>query len=296
MVGQWKPLVTTEEFEQGLAILTSRQKHRARGGLKHKYFLRGLVYVALDNGKIVRLMCSTPNASRPSGGTSYYCIASSNINIMCHIVDDQIQAEIMKIQVDPNMIPIIRQSYTDEVSETLGRMRPSQRADLERKLKEVNDEEERALRLYAVGKLSDRVWDNLWQEWQDRRQTLRQALESVQMQNETHIQNLDDALTIIAKVGILYSRLERASQRKLLREMVAKVIVCPKGTILRMELLPPFAYLKDVITRVRQSSEDTGRKTKTSTVAGQRARYVSSDTPTGSRTRAQGLGNLCSIL
>ena len=61
MVGQWKAIVTTEEFEQGLAILAARQKHRASGGRKHDYFLRGLVYVELDNSKIVRLMCSTPN-------------------------------------------------------------------------------------------------------------------------------------------------------------------------------------------------------------------------------------------
>ena len=185
----------------------------------------------------------------------------------------------MKIQIDPDLLPLIRDSYTDEIADTLGRMRPDQCADLERKLKEVDDEEARALRLYTMGKITERVWDSLWEEWQDRRRSLRHALESLQARNEVHVANLDAALTIIAKVGILYSKLDRDSQKKLLREMVDRVVVNPEGTILRMELLPPFAYLKEVTDRVRQESEDTGRKTKTSAQAGQCSSLISLGEP-----------------
>jgi hypothetical protein len=80
---------------------------------------------------------------------------------------------------------------------------------------------------------------------------------------------LDAALTIIAKVGILYNKLERGSQKKLLHEMVDRVVVSPEGTIRRMELLPPFAYLKEVTDRVRNGSSGFERKTKTSAKAGQ---------------------------
>ncbi len=252
-------MVTTEEFERGLAILASRQKHRASGGRIHDYFLRGLVYVKLDNGKTVRLTGSTSNASRSGGGTSYYCIESSGVNILCRTVDDQIADEMMKIQVDPELIPLIQASYTNEIGDKLGRMRPDKRADLERKLKDVDDEEARALRLYTIGKITERVWDNMWAEWQDRRHSLRHALKSIQMQNEIHIANLDTALTIISKVGILYRKLDRDSQKKLLREMVSRVIVCPEGTIQQMELLPLFAYLKEVTNRVWKGNEDKNK-------------------------------------
>jgi DNA invertase Pin-like site-specific DNA recombinase len=284
VTGQWKALVTTEEFERGLAILASRQKHRASGGRIHDYFLRGLVYVRLDNGKAVRLTGSTSNASRSGGGTSYYCIESSSVNILCQTVDDQIAEEMMRIQIDPELIPLIQESYTNEIGDKIGRMRPDKRADLERKLKDVDGEEERALRLYTTGKITERLWDNMWMEWQDRRHSLRHALESIQMQNEIHIANLDTALTIISKVGILYNKLERDNQKKLLREMVNRVIVCPEGTIQQMELLPPFAYLKDVTNRVRQGSEDIERKTKTSTLAGQCSSLISLGDPGRTRT------------
>lgn len=287
--GRWKPMVTTEEFEHGLAILASRQKHRASGKCRHDYFLRGLVYVQLDNGKRVRLTSSTSNTSRPGGGTSYYCITSSNINIGCHVVDDQIANEMCKIQIAPALVPLMRERFNNELEHKIGRMAPDKKSNLERKLKDVDDEEARALRLYTTGKISDKVWDNMWAEWQNRRRSLSQAIESIQTQNEIHIANLDTALTIISKVGLLYSKLNRDSQKKLLREMVKRVIVNTEGTILRMELLPPFSYLDELKNNMGGSNTIIEEKTKTSSKTGQCSRLLSLGSPYGTRTRVSTL-------
>lgn len=292
--GLWKPLVTTEEFEQGLAILAARHTQRPKSVTKLDYLLRGLIHVQLNDGKIQRLSGSTSNTGRPGGGTSYYCIESSAVNIRCNKVDSLIPAELMKIQVDPELIPQIQASYNEEVADKLGRIRPDQRVDLKRKLKDIDGEEARALRLYASGKITDQAWDNLWTEWQDRRRRLRQALESIETSNAMHIANLDAAITVIAKVGVLYGKLERSDQRKLLREMVDRVIVTPEGTILRMELLPPFAYLKEVIDRVREGG-GVEAQTKTSLAAGQCSSFPSSGTPSRTRTYASASGGQRSI-
>ncbi len=292
--GQWKPLVTTEEFERGLAILVTRHTQRPKSVTNFDYLLRGLIHVQLNDGKIQRLIGSTSNTGRPGGGTSYYCIKSSAVNIRCNRVDPLIPGELMKIQVDPELIPLIQASYNDEVADKLGRMRPDQRADLKRKLKEIDEEEARALRLYSSGKITDRVWENLWTEWQDRRRTLRLALESFETSNDMHIANLDAAITVIAKVSVLYGKLERSDQRKLLREMVDRVVVSPEGAILRMELLPPFAYLKEVIDRVREGG-GVEAETKTSHKAGQCSSFLSLGTPSGTRTHASASGGQRSI-
>lgn len=287
--GQWKPLVTTEEFERGLAILASRQKHRASGKCRHDYFLRGLVYVRLDSGRLVRLTSSTSNASRPGGGTSYYCITSSDINIQCHIVDDQVGPELMKVQVEPELVPKMREAFTEELEHTLDRMAPSKQANLERKLKEIDDEEARALRLYTTGKISEKIWDNMWIEWQNRRRSLRHALDSIETQNQIHIANLDSALTIIAKIGILYSKLQRDSQKKLLREMVKRVVVNSDGKILWLELHPPFSYLDELRNKMMGCSNTSEGKTKTSSKTGQCSSYFSLGSPYGTRTRVSTL-------
>jgi hypothetical protein len=64
---------------------------------------------------------------------------------------------------------------------------------------------------------------------------------------------LDTALQIIARVGTLYNGLQQQDQKKLLRQMVERVVVSHEG-IVRLELRAPFAYLKDLIDEVRTMS------------------------------------------
>jgi hypothetical protein len=115
--------------------------------------------------------------------------------------------------------------------------------------------------LYAAGKITDYVWDTLWEEWQDKRRTIQTSLATLGQQNEAHIADLDAALTIITKVGILYNNLEQRSQRDVLCEMVDKIVVDRVGNIVRMDLLPPFAYLKQLSdwAKHRANLEGTSR-------------------------------------
>src|SRR5690606_41464036 len=104
MRGQWKALVTTEEFERVLEILARRNQHRVVKR-KHDYLLKGLIFVELPNEpKLVKLTGSTSNAGRCGGGTPYYCVPSSDINILCSIIDQQIPAVLTGIQVNPDLI------------------------------------------------------------------------------------------------------------------------------------------------------------------------------------------------
>jgi hypothetical protein len=64
---------------------------------------------------------------------------------------------------------------------------------LEAALKAIDDEAARTVRLFAIGNISEAVWNNLWQEWQDRRTKIRTSLESLARKREYHIANLDAA-------------------------------------------------------------------------------------------------------
>ncbi len=262
--GNWEPLVSTEEFERGLAILEQRDRKRGRER-RHDYLLKGLIYYsAPDTQDLTRLTCSTSNASRSGGGTPYYCIARSSINFRCSSIDGQMAEALQSVQVDPDLIPLIRAAYTDDIAEAMGHLRPDERAQQLAALKSIDDEEVRLMRLYAAGKVTDRLWDMQWQEWQDRRSRIRMSLEGLEGQQQVYIENLDAALEIIAQVGIVYNRLERSDQKDLLRYMVERVVVDPAGKI-RLELCAPFAYLQDITERVRRgaSAISKGRKAKT---------------------------------
>ena len=256
--GKWEPLVTTEEFEKGLQILARRNQNRS-AKRKQDYLLKGMIfYSKSERGGLVRLTGSTSNAGRPKGGTPYYRVASAGgASFLCRDVDDQIHSELTRIQVDPEMLPLIRASYTHELAQKLGHLKPDERIQIEVALKAVDEEEARMARLFASGKITDAIWDNLWAEWQDRRQKLRQSLETVQQEQEYHINNLDTALGIIAKIGVLYNSLERNDQKELLRQVVERVTVNTEGTV-KLELRTPFAYLKDLTDEIRTVSQHEG--------------------------------------
>ena len=286
--GSWEPIVSTEEFEEGLAILARRSKNRS-ARRRHEYLLKGLLYVQLHGEpELLSLTGSTPNAGRPGGGTPYYCIWSSDINIPCHVVDEQIPHFLNRVQVDPEFLPGIRDAYTEEIAERLGHRKPDEKAELEAALRAIDDEEARMARLFAKGRITESIWDKMWVEWLERRRTLQADIDAFQHRQEVHIANLDAALTIIAKVGILYKNLVAKDQHELLRQMVKRVVVGLEGTILRVELLPPFAYLDELSRRVGGSGE-ADRKTKTSNDAGQCSDYVLCGRPYGTRTRVSTL-------
>ena len=104
----------------------------------------------------------------------------------------------------------------------------------------------------------------------------------MELRQDVHIDNLDAALTVIGKVGILFNELERNTQQELLCEIVERVIVDRDGKLRRLELLPPFAYLHEVANRVTKGNS---QKTKMSRKkAHQCSDYISACVPGEIRT------------
>jgi len=255
--GTWEPLVTTEEVERGLAILERRNSHRTVRR-KQAYLLSGLIYYVSGGGKQIRLTGSTSNAGRSGGGTAYYRIASAGgVSFLCYDVDEWVGQELARIQVDPDLIPLIRATYTNDLNSKIGGARPDERTRLEAVLKTTAEEENRTARLYAAGKISDEVWDSLWTEWQDRRNQVRRTLETLTVSHQVHVDNLEMALQIIACIGKLYNGLQRKDQKELLRQVVHRVVVNDAGNV-SLELRTPFAYLRDLTDEIKAVS--TGRK------------------------------------
>ena len=77
------------------------------------------------------------------------------------------------------------------------------------------------------------------------------VLVTLKQKREYHIANLDAALTVVTKVGLLYNKLERSDQKDLLRQMIERVVVNPEGMLTRLELMPPFSYLRHVTQRIQ---------------------------------------------
>jgi hypothetical protein len=156
----------------------------------------------------------------------------------------------MHIQVNPNLLPLIRLNYTQDLEERLQQGQFSEREKLVAALNAIDQEEARTVRLLAVGKLSEEVWDALWVEWQDRRIRLLASIAASSQQQKHHVENLESALQIVAKVGTLYNQLDSNSQKELLHHVVKKVFVNAEGQV-ELELRTPFAYLRSLSDDLR---------------------------------------------
>lgn len=92
--GNWEPLISTEDFERGLAILDKRTKHRTYRR-RQDYLLAGVVYHQDADGNLVRLTGSTSNAGRSRGGTPYYRVATAGgVNFLCAEIDARVGDEL----------------------------------------------------------------------------------------------------------------------------------------------------------------------------------------------------------
>ncbi len=200
--GNWEPIVTTEEFEAGLAILARRNGDRVHRR-RHFYLLQGLAYLQGEDGTQAKMYCGTPNANRNRGKVHYYTYGDFKLNLLCRRVDKQVAEHLGHIQVDAQWLPVIREKVREDINRYFGRASDDERSALEKSLKAINDEEARAARLYAAQQLTDEIWQQLWQEWQKRRASLKSAIDAVDQNCQFHITSLDTALTLIAKAAIV---------------------------------------------------------------------------------------------
>jgi hypothetical protein len=114
------------------------------------------------------------------------------------------------------------------------------------------------LRLDQSGLVSEESLIQRLRELRDQRVNVQAQLQSLMCDQEAQIGGLDDALRLIAKAGILFRGLPPEGQRELLRLMVERVVLDPKGEIIRMELYPPFGYLARLITDTAETARSTG--------------------------------------
>ena len=115
-----------------MAILDKRNQNPSHHR-KHFYLLQGLIYLEQAPNTMVKLTCSTPNANRDRSGVPYYCIPSSDINFLCHQIDEQVGHWMRSIQFDKNWIPKIRDTYVAQLEHRIGQSHSDDRQFLKKR-------------------------------------------------------------------------------------------------------------------------------------------------------------------
>ncbi|MCA9881434.1 MAG: recombinase family protein [Anaerolineae bacterium] len=259
--GNWKPIVSTEEFEHGLQLLAQRRQ-KPFSQKRNFYLLQGLVYLQYPSGKLRRMSCSRPNIKRTENGVAYYRIAGQEQRVICTEVDQQIPYHLKRVQVDSEQIPTIRRVYQQDVHSYTSSSGQESRS-LKEALERAKDKELNLWRAYTEHGMHNDVYLKLAQEIQQERTNIENALQSFHQESSSHIEDLDMALHILSQIGERYQLLDRDYQRELLRQLVSKVVIDERGKIIRLELLPPFIYLQAIAngTQIRLENGQIAEKT-----------------------------------
>lgn len=83
---------------------------------------------------------------------------------------------------------------------------------------------------------------------------------------------MDAALSIITKLGILYNKVDKESQRDLLRHIIKRVVIDVEGKIIEVELRTPFTYLRSLLGGDESSPSNNGSRGIAEKVVGNQAK------------------------
>lgn len=281
--GEWEAVVSTEEFERGLAIL-ARRGNLSMPNKKHFYLLQGLVYLERDNGQH-KLTCGRPNANRERGGVSYYCVPSSATNFLCRLVDVQIINHIQRLQIQPELLPKIRTAYMSDVSHYTRDIKAERKA-LETRQRKLDERELNLWRAFTEHGMRPQFYESLAKECQQERAKIQMLIQQLAAEQETSVSNLDAALQVLAEIGVRYIQCAPSQQRAILLQMVERVILTAEGLISRIEWKPPFCYIQSLRDGAKQDSQPgkkAGKKKTSKGVAGSLSNSFGD--PTGTRTQ-----------
>jgi hypothetical protein len=245
--GQWEPIVTTEQFLRGVEILHRHNEDKSRPR-KQDYLLRGLLWIQKGEQQF-KMYGSTPTGHSQS--YSYYIthdqLDGKKVHIPCSVVDDQIPQWLRAISVDPELVPAIRSIYEEEVKKSSNNDRETKISELTRQRSQLKDEEARLGRLHITGKMSEETYNQLRREWQEKLRHLELTLAEFVREVTFHLDDLDAALALMAKMTDLYHRLDKKKQGILLQILAKQIIVDTDGEIIEHELNSPFVYLRSLV-------------------------------------------------
>jgi DNA invertase Pin-like site-specific DNA recombinase len=245
--GHWEPIITTDEYEKGVAILHQHDAQKSRNKV-HQYLLRGVLWLE-ENGKRYKMFGSTPSGCTRS--YSYYIthaeVSGKKVHIPCQIVDAQILDWIRSVAIDPARVPLIQKVYQSKIKRITHEDRDETIVGLKRQLIRLKDEESRLGRLLITNKISEEAYDQLRKEWQEKVQRIELSIVELERETLVRIDDLDAALILMTTLGQLYERLGQKERSILLRILVKQFIVDLQGKIIDCEFRAPFAFLRHIV-------------------------------------------------
>lgn len=118
----------------------------------------------------------------------------------------------------------------------------------------MNQEEERLGRIFVSGNISEEAYKKLHAEWWEKIQNAKISLERFTKEISVQVDDLDLALSLMARMKDLYPRLKNEEKSELLKILGNKIVVNSQGVIIDHELNSPFTFLWSISTGIQEEN------------------------------------------
>ena len=175
--------------------------------------------------------------------TSDRKISGAQIHVPTEVVDGQILKLIEGIGVEPHALSRIQELYNEHIRKLKGPTINEQVVELQARLQTLYEEEANLARRFAVRDLSDKTFELLHREWQDKIFEIQKQIAGLESTTEDIVTDLEHALRLLVRIPRLFPRLRTIDQGRLLRILFRRIIIDTQGKVIDFEMHPPFAYL-----------------------------------------------------
>lgn len=162
--------------------------------------------------------------STPTGHAQSYSyfithasIDGKKIHIKTKVVDDQLPAWIKDIAIDQDLIPVLRDKYQSQIKQAAEINNGDNVGQLQRRLASLKQEKARLWRLLITGNMSDEIYKQLRTEWQEKVRNIQLRIRELKHSSHQHLDDLEIALVLMAKLPELFLRLDEKQKTFLLQ-------------------------------------------------------------------------------
>jgi hypothetical protein len=168
-------------------------------------------------------------------------------------VDSQITEILQAIALNPDDIDDLRSLYKQEINELITNPQ-KEKKQIKKELHKIDEAEKRAYLRVVQKRMSNKVFDDLFDTWQAQRHSLQQQLAMFERRYDQIVQDVESGWQVLTQLPRLYGTLSKDEQSALLRAIFAKILVDDKGNIVKngITLHPPFAYLQHLGSQVKK--------------------------------------------
>jgi hypothetical protein len=158
--------------------------------------------------------------------------------VRCEVVDSQIPDLLKGLVIDRELLPEIRRLYHEHLAEIRGPTTEERIREIRKLIGRLHNEEAALARLFAQGKLTEKNYDTLHEEWRSKLVQAEQEIERLSNGDQQYVDDLEVALVLLRYVDRVFERLEKKQQKRLLQILVKHIIIDTQGSIIECELNP----------------------------------------------------------